>query len=113
MLYLKANIVQRYEPRSNWGSARLYLEIGDDLYATRNVEIYENGNALRYDRNNWIDGAGTIGDMKYDAKKWLKAWGPDERISAYEFEAAWMLAGNAPNQPQAYSDKAGSWPMLI
>jgi hypothetical protein len=49
MLYLKARIAP---PWPEWGDTTRYLEIGDDLYATRHLDLYDNGNALRYDREN-------------------------------------------------------------
>jgi len=113
MIYLKATIMQHYEPQSAWGSATRYLEISEDLYASRQVDIYENGNALRYDRANWMDEFDSIAGAKYDHDRWVKAWGPDEKITATEFEAAWRLAESAPNQPQAYRNEAGPWPMLL
>lgn len=113
MIYLKARIVQRYPPMCEWGGAIRYLEIGDDHYANRQVDIFENGNSLRYDRERWSDNCDSIGGMKYDAVKWLKWWGPDEKIAATEFETAWSLAEMAPNQPQAYCCDAGTWPMLL
>jgi hypothetical protein len=113
MIYLKKTIVQRYEPMSAWGVCTSYLEIGGDLYAMRQVDVYENGNALRYDREHWSDDFGAIGGMKCDAQRWQKAWGLDEKITAAEFEAAWALAERAPNQPPTYRGDAGPWPMLV
>lgn len=100
------------EPKSLWGTFTSFVEIGDDSYALRDVQLYQNGYALRYDRENWLDGVGCLGSMKYDEQKWLELWGPDEAIEASEFEEAWASSENAPNQPQDYSHKHGPWPIL-
>jgi hypothetical protein len=112
MIYLKASIVNRYAPMCDWGAATRYFEIGDDLYATRHVDTYENGYALRYDRENWRDKCGWIACAKYDANKWLKWWGPNEQMSARDFEAVWSLSETAVNQPQLYID-GEPWPLLV
>ena len=109
MLYFKARVTPHWP---EWGNAVRYLEIGDDLYATRHIDVYDCGKALRYDRKNWADDLGTIADAKYDAKRWKESWGPREEITATEFEAVWESTASAPNQPQAYSADPGPWPML-
>jgi hypothetical protein len=112
MIYRKAiGIVHRYEPQSGWGTSTRYVEIADDEYATRHVEVFENGNALRYDRTNWIDEADSLAAARYDPVRWQEAWGPDHPSDAEEFNAAWLSVTEAPNQPQAYLNH-GPWPVL-
>lgn len=112
MIYRKAiGIAHRYEPQSGWGTATRYIEIADDEYASRHVEVFENGIALRYDRTNWIDEVDSLASARYDPIRWRKAWGPDHASDAEEFIAAWCFAAEAPNQPQSYLDH-GPWPIL-
>src|SRR2546421_8946022 len=42
-------------PTSAWGSFTRYLEIGADLYTVRQVDEFDNGHLLSYDRTHWID----------------------------------------------------------
>ena len=63
------------EPVHSWGRFTRYLEIGDDSYATRQVDQFDNGFYLRYERNHWCDGYGMLADMRYVPKKWEKFWG--------------------------------------
>ena len=69
---------------AHWGSATYYYEIGDDLYATRQIEIYENGNILKHDEDNFSDEFGMLTDKPID---------PDEFephvIAEDEFESVW------------------------
>lgn len=94
MLYLKAHNQnpRDYQPMSQWGHFTRYLEIGDDEFAGRHVDLYENGHALKYDRSHWKDRFGMLADMKHDPKKCTQWWGPSVAIDAAEFEAVWKLA---------------------
>jgi hypothetical protein len=81
---------------ASWGRFTRYIEIGDDLYATRHVDSYVNGNSLSYDRSHWIDDYGMLADMRYDEKKWTRWWGPQREISAEDFESVWREATSSP-----------------
>ena len=84
------------EPFRSWAHFTRYLEIDDDLfYPTRHVDVYENGNTLRYDRHHWADDFGILADMKY-SKKWKKWWGPAVEIDQAEFEEVWQAATVSP-----------------
>ena len=112
MIYRKAiSVVHRYEPQSGWGTSTRYFEIADDMYAARHVEVFENGNTLRYDRINWSDETDSLADARYDPVWWQEAWGPDFPSDVEEFNAVWVSALDAPNQPQAYLDQ-GPCPIL-
>jgi hypothetical protein len=96
---------------ADWGKFCIYLEIADDLYVSRQVRVYENGNCLRYDREHWEDEFGSLGSARhtaqYDAacgEKWTI-----EKIAPEEFEAVWESANSAPNQPQRYDDSITAW----
>jgi hypothetical protein len=96
MLHQKAPGQNReYEPMRSWGAFTRYIEIGDDLYATRHVDAYENGYTLRYDRIHWADGFGILADMRH-SKKCDRWWGPPIEIDPIEFEAAWQAATASP-----------------
>lgn len=82
---------QDCEPFRSWGHFTRYLEIGDDLYPTRHVDVYDNGNTLRYDRHHWADDFGWLADMKH-SKKWESWWGPSIEIDRAEFDDAWQAA---------------------
>ncbi|HEY2154283.1 MAG TPA: hypothetical protein VGH33_01545 [Isosphaeraceae bacterium] len=98
MIYRKSPDLepQLFEPLKSWGQFTRYLEIGDDAFATRHIDVFANGCALRYDRVHWVDGFGTLAEMRYDAKKWAKWWGPSVAIPAEEFEAVWRAAQSSP-----------------
>lgn len=97
MIYRKAsNQTCITEPFTTWGAFTRYMEIGDDLYPVRHVDVFANGYSLRYDRTHWFDELGMLADMRYDEKKWKKWWGPSEGTSAQEFEAIWQAAESSP-----------------
>ncbi|HEX3726694.1 MAG TPA: hypothetical protein VHV08_10650 [Pirellulales bacterium] len=75
MFYLKASRVEDRLPP--WDNVVRYLEIGDDSFAMRHVEIYENGNCLRDDRKNWIDCQRLLADMKYESLRWRNGGGSE------------------------------------
>ena len=98
MLYLKApgQGPSVDEPRRSWGKLTRYLEIGEDGYAVRHVDVYENGHVLRFDRTHWVDNFGMLADMRYNPKKWEKWWGPSLTIEAAEFDEVWRAAEASP-----------------
>ena len=42
---------------TDWGRIIQYREVADDQFAVRQVDVYENGNVLRYDRSHRSDEA--------------------------------------------------------
>ena len=88
-----------FEPFRSWGHFTRYLEIGDDLHPTRHVDVYENGNMLRYDRHHLADDFGILADMKH-SKRWGKWWGPSIEIDQAEFEEAWQAATASPTRQE-------------
>jgi len=90
-----------------WGEFELLSEVADDLFVNRDVRLYSNGHALRYDRQHYADEFGSLGEarrtVQYEnrcAARWQTVG-----ISAAEFEAAWETAGHAKNQPQRYQEQ--------
>jgi hypothetical protein len=95
MLYLKATEQgpRELEPLRSWGTFTRYVEIGDDRYAVRQVDVYANGYALRYDRTHWVDDLGVLTDSFYRPKKnWERWWGPSLEMAVEEFEQVWTGA---------------------
>lgn len=82
-------------PGSEWGPFERYLAIGDDGYATRQVDVYRNGFALRYDRTHYIDSYSMLADIKF-TDKWKKWWPNSSTIEAMEFEKVWNEAASSP-----------------
>jgi hypothetical protein len=98
VIYWKASESGRRpdEPLRSWGRFTRHLEIGDDSYALRHVDLYENGHLLRYDRTHWVDKFGTLSAMAYDERKWEEWWGPASPIEPAEFKAIWHAADTSP-----------------
>ncbi len=44
----------------DWGTFVRYIELGDDGFALRQVDEYQNGRLCRYDRTHWDDQFGTL-----------------------------------------------------
>jgi len=112
MLYLKAaeeRFPDCYRVMHAWGDFYRYLEIGDDLYATRQVDVFSNGNCLRYDRSRGEDDFGMLAGMKY-SEKWTEWWGPSTEITKNEFEDVWQSAERAPNYSEQMASPANNPP---
>ncbi len=78
-----------WDSKSAWGSFTRFLEYGDDGFPVRHVDMFANGNALRYDRTHWIDKFGVLADAH------RRVWGPAEPITELEFAEAWEFAGES------------------
>ena len=48
----------------DWGFSLWYLEIGDDDYPNRQIQIYENGKKLKYSQDYLDDKYGGLSDQK-------------------------------------------------
>lgn len=103
--------VDRDSVRS-WGTFIRHSEIGEDGYAVRQVDVFANGNVLRYDRWHWADAFGRLGDVWYSPQDWDRWWGPSEPITSTEFEQVWAAAETSPLRPlqlaTAAMDRYGS-----
>ena len=62
MRYFKerGRCLRRDSLAADWGECVRYIEIGDDRYAVRQVEVYGDGRVLRYDRSHWCDRFGQL-----------------------------------------------------
>jgi hypothetical protein len=68
-----------------WGTSTYFMELGGDLYARRQIEIYENGNVLFYDSSHFADDHGMLCDKKIDDGNI-----EEFEISQAEFEQIWQ-----------------------
>lgn len=82
----------------DWGYSTFWMERGEDGYASRQMEVYDNGNVLKYDSSHLEDQYGMLSDVKLTADELKES--QTEFISAEEFEAAWsgLTALNRTNQ---------------
>jgi hypothetical protein len=82
---------------AGWGECVRYVEIGEDRYAVRQVEVFSHGRALRYDRSHWCDEFGQLFGCLFSHKQKAIKWLPRaEFIDANEFERAWRGALGSP-----------------
>jgi hypothetical protein len=97
-------------PGATWGTFTRYLEIGSDRYVTRQVDWFENGYALRYDREHYVDEFGMLGNLRYTGR-WKRWWPQSESIEAGAFERIWAdAAATAAASLQVLSTERASWP---
>jgi hypothetical protein len=86
----------RQSPALAWGRFVSYIEVADDQHATRQVNVFENGNILRYDRSHSRDAFGYLAGLKFSLKpKWARFFPGAETLSAAEFETIWRDGGPA------------------
>ena len=92
---------------AHWGTFTRFLEIAEDGFAHRQVDAFQNGNFLRYDRENWSDESGMLAEANLKRLEQLRGRCHGtysvETIWAGEFNATWEAARTAPNQPQNYN----------
>jgi hypothetical protein len=94
------------EPMCSWGTLTRYLEVAEDLYASRHVDVFENGYSPRYDRAHWVDDFGTLADGLHCAR----SPGPAISIGASEFEVVWRAAEHSSvRQLQLSSARMSRW----
>jgi hypothetical protein len=88
------------EPPATWGTFTRCLEIGEDLRPVRQVDVFENGNLLSYDRTHWVDDFGMLGDARINRNRMHGPWGQCEEIEPGEFERVWTVARASPMWPR-------------
>jgi hypothetical protein len=88
------------EPAASWGRFTRYLEIGDDLRPVRQVDVFEDGHFLTYDRVNWVDDFGMLGDAQINRNRKSGPWGRSKEIESAEFERVWGTARTSQMWPQ-------------
>lgn len=78
---------KRDDERDVWGKSVWYFEVDNNGYPTRQLEIYENGNRLKYHSDKTFDDYGALGDQPLDADE-FKAF----KIEQDEFEKEWDIS---------------------
>jgi hypothetical protein len=77
----------------DWGEFVRYVEVADDQRAARQVEVFDNGNILRYDWAHWCDDFAMLVRLKFSRKsKWAVFFPGAEEIPATEFAKVWRAA---------------------
>ncbi len=71
----------------HWGFSTWYCETNEELYALRQIEVYDNGNVLTYDEQHLDDEFGKLGEKQIEFQE-LKESNVLE-ISKDEFEEKW------------------------
>ena len=54
----------RGDQYDNWGFSLWYIEIGEDDFPNRQIEVYDNGKVLKYSQEYLEDEYGGLGDQK-------------------------------------------------
>jgi len=82
---------------AQWGDCVRFVEIGDDRYAVRQVDVYSDGRVLRYDRSHWCDRFGQLLGCLFSQKpKAIDRRLGAEVIEGKEFERTWRDALGSP-----------------
>ncbi|GAB5554922.1 MAG: hypothetical protein Sapg2KO_45130 [Saprospiraceae bacterium] len=68
----------------SWGTSIWFFEIGEDKYITRQIEVYENGNRLKYHSDKRFDDYGGLGKDPLDEMEYKEF-----EIDKNEFEIEW------------------------
>jgi len=68
----------------SWGTSIWYLEVDNDLYPSKQIELYENGNRLKYHSEKTFDDYGRIGDQALDLDEFKEF-----EIEKEEFDIEW------------------------
>ncbi len=68
----------------SWGTSLWYFEIGEDNYITRQIEVYKNGNRLKYHSEKKFDDYGGLGTEPLDIIEFKEF-----EIDKIEFEEEW------------------------
>jgi hypothetical protein len=92
MLYFKApdRFLPKGSPAAEWGRFVSYIEVADDQDASRQVNVFQNGNVLHYDRSHDKDAFARLTGIKFSKKpKWRVFYPGAEILTAAEFEAVW------------------------
>lgn len=86
---------ERHSPASklyDWGPFTSFVDVADDLRSNRNINLFADGRALRYDRTHWCDDFGMLGDARlkrYLTTPWPLPGQELHEIPQSEFDALW------------------------
>jgi hypothetical protein len=113
MLYFKAQGRGRRQDSlaAEWGGYLVCVEVAEDQYAVRQVELFDNSNVLRYDRTHWCDDFGRLLGLRFSRKpKWTAHFSGAELIEVAEFESVWRAACRSPLWAQQVAcSRAAEW----
>ncbi len=86
MRYFKKNWEETTgdELTDDWGVSIFYFETDDSLNVLKQIQIFENGNILKYDELNNEDEFGAMADQSLEEEEFL-----DCEISKEEFYNIW------------------------
>ena len=104
--------IEKTLARRQWHPAPLrYVEVGDDQHAVRHVDVFKNGNSLRYDRTHWCDDYGRLLGLRFSYKpKWRKFFPDAVLITQTEFDKIWAAVENSPvRNLQLSSSRVAEW----
>lgn len=77
----------------DWGEFVSYIEVADDHFAARQVNLFSVCKVLRYDRSHWCDDYGMLVALKFSQKpKWRKFFKDAVEITNVDFEKIWRTA---------------------
>lgn len=87
MKYFKAEWNEtRGDDYDFWGTSIWFLELDLENYPVRQIEVYHNGNRLKYDSVKMIDNFGMLGDQAVEIEEMNGI-----EISHSEFESQWEI----------------------
>jgi hypothetical protein len=79
----------------DWGRCRRLIEVLEDQLASRQIDFYENGNVLTYDRVHSRDEFGMLIACRFSKKdKWQKSFKGVHVMTPLEFEKEWSRSNN-------------------
>jgi len=76
--------VTRGDEFDSWGGSIWYFEVGTDWYPIKQIELYENGNRLKYHSDKIFDDFGGLGDQVLDFNEFQSF-----EIEKAEFDIEW------------------------
>ena len=68
----------------SWGTSIWFFEVGENKYITRQIELYENGNRLKYHSDKTFDDYGRLSDQPIDLEEFKEF-----EIEKDDFEHEW------------------------
>lgn len=87
MKYFKAEYAEGRQKHTDWGSVIVYYETTDDFAPSRQVEIFQNGNSLKYDTSNDTN---QFGVLQVNGLKLAQSNG--KPVDKGEFDQFWNIA---------------------
>jgi hypothetical protein len=82
--YFRRHWDQSPYEHDDWGGSIWFFEVDDEGWPVRQIEVYENGPVLKYDRDHLDDEYGGLGDQPLDFAEFAQF-----EIASDVFEAAW------------------------